>query len=279
MRGTRRLLCTASAFVLALVSLPVPVSAQSIWSDRSSPNLLAVEFLKPNFEGESRSTFMTSPFIITGRFSLRENLSLVVDLPFSHYGIEDGNESQTGFGNLYLGVEAWYLGVETWQENSHIFYEFGIRLPTASEEKHGAAFIGMVSDYDRFEAFFPDRFSISFKPNYMRKDPASNFIYRMRAGPVLMTGGGDDLDVFIDYGFFLGWEGERAGLTGGLTGRLNASSEDQSISERTVHHAGFQANLIFDRARPGIYLRVPLDEGFQDILDLVVGFQVSFTLD
>jgi hypothetical protein len=256
-----------------MVGVPDHMSAQSIWTDRGSRDLVAVEFLKPNFEGDSPTTFMTSALFLTGRFSLKDNLALIGEFPFSHYGYEDRDVSETGFGNPYIGLEFW-------GEGSHAFYELGIRIPTASEEKGSSAIVGFLSDYDRFEAFVPEMLSIPFKANYGWKDPVNNFVYRIRGGPVITipTDGGDT-EAYLDYGFLLGWEDEQFGLTGGFTGRAFISEDDLSLGERTIHQVGFQAKLILDHVCPGVHLQIPLDEDFLDILDLIVGLHVSFRFD
>jgi len=64
---------------------------------------------------------------------------------------------------------------------------------------------------------------------------------------------------------------------GGLNGLTMVTAEGNS-SENSYHQFGITANFGSGTIRPGISLRVPLDEDFKEVLDSTFGLEVAFHL-
>lgn len=258
---------------LSVIFLNAPVSAQSIWLPHGENHTVGIEFLKPDFDGDANVDFFTGALFLTGKLRVSEKLFFVAELPIVRRGFDEEFgffESETAVGNPYIGLE-------TRGETS--FIEFGLRPPLMSDDDFIAA-SAAIADFDRLEAFDPDFFTIAAKVNY-RKKSASDLVTRLRLGPTFLiytNDTGDDLELLLDYSAQVGYEGGQVHVIGGLTGRFLASSDDGNIGERTVHQLGVAANLALNNVRPGIHLRLPIDDDLNNIIDLVFGLHLAVLL-
>ena len=64
----------------------------------------------------------------------------------------------------------------------------------------------------------------------------------------------------------------------GVSGGGIINSGGGGFAERTIHQFGVQAGYSFGRFRPGVQIRVPLDDVGQS-LDFVVGFNIAVDFD
>jgi hypothetical protein len=266
-------LLVCSAFLL-----PHGLFAQSIWLDRTHDKTISLEILKPDFAWDANTTFATSALFFSGRFPATHTISVVGEIPFSHFGREsdfDSDETDNAIGNPYLGIE-------THAEGSPVFGEFGFRFPLAPEDDgEDAAFAGLLTEFvDRAEAFVIDAFPISGALNYKSKKP-TGFVVRFRGGGTVWIAPGDrdESELFLLYSAQAGYESPEVNFLAGFSGRCLLSEEDIDIAERTFHHLGLAINLTFGSLRPGISLRIPIDEDMTDILDSVFGLSLLINLD
>ncbi|NIR47263.1 hypothetical protein GWO43_02195 [candidate division KSB1 bacterium] len=258
--------------------LGTPLTAQPIWVDTGTNNFVALEILKPNFSSRANTTFATSTIFLSGRFRTSDNAFFVGELPFAHRGFDNGPRianSETAVGNPYLGMEFHHPDRNT-------FWEIGIRLPIVPENNSSAKSLGRDSDFDRFEAFLHNFVTVLGKVNFM-PESSSNLTPRIRVGPTVLIPIGEpaetaDIELFLDYSAQVGYNGQRFGFLAGLTGRLFVSEDELDFSERTFHHLGIAANVAFDNVRPGIHLRLPLDEFITDRVDFIFGVNLAVQL-
>lgn len=281
MQRTESYLAAAiSAMSLATI-VPASLPAQSIWLDRQHDKTIAVEVLIPNFSEENTTTSAWATFLSL-RAPLSKNLNLVGELPIAHNSFEFRffgsriSESETAIGNPYLGLEI--KG-----QDAPIFAEVGLRLPLAPEENVGVLG-GLYSDVDRLEAFMPKMLPITAMLNFRQKTWGGMFL-RLRGGASLLINTGaeendfDDTETFIGYSAQLGYESEPVSVIGGFTGRANLTQEDANYGERSVHQLGFAASFGLGNVRPGVHLRLPLDEDLKDTVDFVLGFHLGVRLN
>ena len=254
--------------------------AQSIWLDRSHDKTISLEILKPNFEGDDNTTFTTSTLFLSGRFAVTNNISVVGEIPFSHFGIESdfsNAESENAIGNPYLGIEIH-------GEDSPVFGEIGLRLPLTpghDDDNQNAVIVGVLTEVvDRTEAFVPDAFPISGALNYFYKNP-TGFVLRFRGGPSgwIATSDRVESELLLLYSAQAGYESQQVSFVAGFSGRLILTEEDIDFGERTLHQLGLAANVAFGVVQPGISFRVPLDEDLTDILDFIFGLTLGINLN
>lgn len=275
-----------STFVIAVAVflLPFSLPAQSIWVDRSHNKTIALEILKPNLAGDfyDNTTFPTSVMFFSLHLPISNRLNVVGEFPLAHAGVDYGsdfsqfNESETGIGNPYVGLEIL-------NENSSFFTEIGVRAPLTPESNLGTT-VGWFADFiDRSEAFWPDVLSVIAAQNYRYHAP-SGFTMRLRGGPSfwIYTGAEDTdekVELFLLYSAQAGYESHNVRLMGGLSGRMIVTESDLNIGDRTLHQFGASASVDLGRVRPGVQFRLPLDEDFGDFLDSVFGVSLAIEFD
>ncbi len=259
---------------ILLAVLPVTVAAQSIWTGPDAPQGFSVEWLRPEFADLEDVSFISSALYVSGRLDVRENLSLVADVPFAYFDADlapGGSVSDVAVGNPYLGLELSFADRPFWAEA-------GVRVPLTPDNE-AATFPGVYSDFDRCEAFTPDVLSVMAMGNYRLEDP-SGFSVRLRVGPALWVNTNpdafeDDLELYALYSAQGWYDASRARFGAGLTGRFFVTEKDLNLSERTVHHLGLALVGKFPGVYPGLHFRLPLDEDLPDILDFAVGLSVT----
>ncbi len=273
-RTARRL--SQLATVLAVVAVCAAGSdtyAQSTWLLPRNVNAVTLEILKPSFDLPG-VRFVSSAWVLEGRYAFDsgQRTYLTIDLPVAHLGV-DGGESETAVGNPYVGVT-------NFAREAPIVYELGLRIPVASES--GGGLTGLLADFDRFEAYATDTFSLRGTMSYF-PSRSGDWVLLTRLGSSLLfnTGsvpeGAAKADLYANYAFFTWYLTSRfqAGL--GFAGRF-LITDPGSIAERTAHQLGasFQADL--SAVIPGVHVRLPLDDNLTEFVDVVVGLSVVVPL-
>jgi hypothetical protein len=263
--------------LLALSSL----GAQSIWQDHTSREGITVEFLKPNYVDEEDLSFLTSVTFLSGRFPVTRNIIFSGELPFSYvnWDIPQGpnlGANQT-FGNPYFGIEL-HL------RQTPLFFELGVRAPLTAdlEEENGEATInGGVTDFvDRAEAFATEAIPLAGFVNYILRS-RTGFSLRLRGGPAFWIASGDreESETFILYSVQAFYETGAIRFGGGFSGRYIASLEDADFGERSMHQLTFGLDFILGLFRPGVYIRIPLDEEYKEMINTVFGISLGIDFD
>jgi hypothetical protein len=259
---------------IALTLHAAPLAAQSSqWLDDRSDKYLALEILKPNFEGDVNTTFATQALFLSLRYALSPKVVLIADVPFANYGQDGFTDTESTIGNPYIAIEA--RG-----EDSPVSGEFGIRLPLVSEDNPSAQAVGAFADIDRWGAFWNETLPVSAMVN-ARWRSQQGVVTKLRVGPSLWVSTGDDTDTefLVNYTAQIGYEGERGSVIGGFTGVMIVSEDDANLGERTIHQLAVAGSLRFNRVMPGMSVRLPLDEFMRDFHDVVVGVHVSIELN
>ena len=160
-----------------------------------------------------------------------------------------------------------YLGIEFIDVKRRWFAEVGLRLPVVSEESNMGKQYGIMADLDRMEAFADDLLPIRLRlGNRLREGSMTLHTY---VGPSLwfFTGsaGDNDTEIWLDYGSKVWVTSEIARLGGGFLGRYWLSDDEGDFSERSLHMFEFTADVGRGRVRPGLQMRIPLDDDWESI--------------
>ena len=263
--------------VLAMVVCNVSVSvSQPIWLSREGDRVITWEFLKPNFSGDDRTSFLTSANFLSCRVRVQK-IAVVADIPFAHYGldVEGADVGDDAIGNPYIGVEL--------SSGENFFVELGARLPLAPDDNSDeniAVLVGILTDYvDRVEAFAVDAIPIVGAVNYLYRNP-SGLGFRLRGGPSLLmaTGERNEAEAYILYSAQLGYFGPVVNFSGGLSGRWWVTSDLDGFGEQTLHQFVFALGFTPGVVQPSVNIRLPLDQDFSDMLDWVLGVNLAFNL-
>lgn len=212
----------------------------------------------------------SSVIMLSGRLPVGSRFGVTVDLPFSYasYDVDGGDESNTVFGNPYVGVDVAAL--------EGLMVEVGTRLPLNTADAESVAdLIAAVADPFRAEAFLDDQVPLLASATYSYP-LASGFGIRARAGVATLfyTGDEDDRDTesVLDYGLVGTYTAGPAQLALGVAGRWDAGADEGDFTDNSVHQAALSADVEVGSVRPGVSVRVPLDSNFGDVVKSSVGF-------
>lgn len=273
---TRFLIASVTGIILpfVLTITTFAVSAQTFWLPDATDKGVGFEWLKPSVAEDEETSFLSSAPTLTGRYRVGEKLVLVGELPFAYFNAE--------YMDAELAVGNPYLGIIFNKEDSPYFLEAGFRAPVASEDKYMAFFYGYLADFDRSEAYMPDVWSISVKNHYLKRSD-SGFFFKLMGGfsywlPRASINSINPEGLF-DYGGHLGYEAGRVQIFGGMTGRIILTEEDLDFKEASVHHLTVYAQYKGWQVQPGLILKVPVDDEFNEVVSHIIGLNVLVSLN
>lgn len=271
----QRILAPALAAACGIMGFTSNLAAQPLWPDQTIDREITVEFLKPEFEGEDDTDFLTSAIFVSGRFPLNPTIEGEVEVPFSRYGISNDrvDRSESAIGNPYIGIRG---------RLPKVMYRVGVRLPFASSDDATALTSGRLADNDRFDAFLADELGLSGSVTGPTR-LADKVFLDIGGGPLLLVSteddGGDDAEAYARY-FLLGrYVGDQFLIKSGFTGQIWLTESDLDFGERSVHQFGLSGALNTGTVRPGLLVRIPLDEDLRDNIDYVVGVNLTVVVD
>lgn len=270
----------AGFLALASVLGGAPLSAQQYWPDRAGGTVIRADFLKPFFK-EDGFQFLSGTVFLSGSGRVGKILRLEADVPLVRAGVNVPGlpgEASLRPGNPYIGLLIHKSG-------GLVSGYLGARLPLASEPTTGvgdlAYAVGGQSDFDRFEAFLPKVFTVRAGVE-LRSVSAGGLLLGAKLGPTLLVstegGGGDNQELFADYGVQGGYEGAAVRASVGLTGRLLATEEGGNFLERTNHFVTGVVELRRGPIRPSVLIRMPLDSEVREMTSVTVGFGLAIVL-
>jgi hypothetical protein len=255
------------------------LGAQSIWQDYTTREGFAIEFLKPNYAEEEDFSFLTSVTFLSGRFPIARNIIFSGELPFSYvnWDIPQGPDlgAKQTFGNPYFGIE-FNL------RQAPLFFELGVRAPLTAnmEDENGEATLngGLTAFVDRAEAFAPDAIPVTGFINYI-VSTRTGFSLRLRGGPSFWIASGDreESETFLLYSAQIWYETGIIRFGGGFSGRYITTLEDADFGERSMHQLTFGLDIILGTLKPGVYIRIPLDEEYKEVIKTV--FMISLGIE
>ncbi len=258
----------AAAFLGPLALWPVTAEAQSMWIDSPGPSSVQLEVIRPVLDEQSVDLGGFA-FYLSGRWSVGEAAAIVTEVPFAHGNTDTPirSESDNTVGNPYLGLELSRRG-------SPLTGALGVRVPLAADRNLGSA-LGFAADaVDREEAFLPDVLSLHGAVRYEYRAPTGLTLTGLLA-PIVWVDVGDALadnsELFLGYAAKIGYVGEAFAVSGGFSGR-GLVTESGNLADRTIHQAVLSASLALDRYRPGVQIRLPIDEDMRNLLDWVISF-------
>lgn len=257
------------------------LEAQSIWQDYTTREGITIEFLKPHYVDEEDLSFLTSVTYLSARFPITRNMVFSGEFPFSYvkYDIPQGPDlgAKQTFGNPYFGLELHF-------RRTPLFIELGARAPLTAdvEEKNGEATVngGLTDFIDRAEAFATDAVPVSAIMNCILSS-RTGFSLRLRGGPSFWFASGDreESETFFLYSAQAFYETGILRFGGGFSGRYLASADAGNFGERSLHQLTFGLDIILGMFRPGVYIRIPLDEDLKDMINTVWGISLGIEFD
>jgi hypothetical protein len=270
-----RVALAARSTLLAVVLVSgsaVTATGQRYWSADLGRGNLAFEAYKPLLK-QVDETFLVGAMFLNGAGRVGSNTYLEAEVPLARAsvrGIADG--SSIRIGNPYVGLR---FGAP----DKALGGRLGVRLPISSEGNGfgtAALGVGVLADFDRWEAFAPKVASARGAVELTRRSPGGLLAGLAIGSSAMISTEGGDPEVFGDYGGRIAYDGPKAYLGAELTGRILFSSQQGSLTDRTVHQLTGTLELRPGRVRPQLRVRLPLDQDYRDAVGVIVGAGVSF---
>lgn len=293
--------------VICVVFLMYPVytSAQSYWLGQAGKHSLSFEWDKPVFdfnlidEEDEKISGMSSVLFITARAQAGKRVTLVADVPISHFGGSFAtysfnynsyswnrkleSHSNTALGNIYIGGE-YRIRHELESIVSHL--KFGLRLPTASEYDDdfiSGHFTGAISEFDRLSAFEKDTWLIRFLASSVidQRNSDLKFVINAGLGYQLFTGRkGDFVDNmwYFQYAFILLYSNEQLEAQLGISGSNPFHGNDADLVDDGISQARVSLGKHFNGWTASFYARRPLTDSIHDFLKFSYGVSVSINI-
>jgi hypothetical protein len=266
-----------AAVLLTVVVTAETSRAQAGWLKfRPGPGI-TIESYKGNFVHFENLSFTTSTWFLSGEFEVSPDFYFVLELPYSHFDVkgEYDFKAENIVGNPYFG-----LRYE--KETTGGIFRGGIRFPVikAKNDQDYAMYYGMLTTFDRFEAFVQELFTISAMGGYKYVSPDGVAI-RMMLGPVLFMPKDDDKELWGDYSIHFWYQNKALTVGGGMAGRILVASpyaDEVDFGERLVNRLELAGKVMLGILSPGIHLQIPLDDDQNEEisssygLDLTVSF-------
>jgi hypothetical protein len=267
----------AVAGFLVMLSVQTLVAQTFLFQSQAENRTKAgLRFLRPNFAGNSQlSTF-------SGTYDLWVNapiggsrLNLVGAVPFNAFSAE-GVDGESGIGNIYLGAQT-RLGNSA---DMGMNISLGVYLPTASEKKEDAHFLGLVANFHELQRSLPEVLTIygNFAYHYRQ---INRGMFSFEIGPQLLVPTGDlsgDAELFGHYGFAGGFPLANVAFFAELLGVFIISEDVEDFGDRFNYSLALGAHLTSAQIRPGLFYVLPLDQYFNNPLDGTLGLKVDFAL-
>lgn len=261
--------------------MPTHILAQSTWLPPTDNSLVSVEVYKPKRPVGSIDANGTVIFL-TALLRKPSGLTFVFEMPIAHSNELDlvsigRRNSQTAVGNPYFGIS--FRG----NQSATTTLDVGIRFPLASDDQVFARSIGMETDFDRWEAFLPDQFTLrTLIGGFWSKEDSPHAGWIKGGGTLLVANEIRDLEFLADFRAGLWFNGNKVAYGFTLIGRTLLTERGLSLSERNELLLGFGFNINLGPFKPGVHAHVPLtDNGLFRLgqrLSSVIGANVTLLL-
>lgn len=262
-------------FLLGLIPiLAIRAGAQRIWLPPDPGRNVGLEIAKGFFAAGTDIDFASFVLTAQGRFPVSQKLAVTVALPFARVSESgpsfDGvsvTQTSTEVGNPWLGIEA--------AVQHGLVIEAGVRPGIASDAfaHQPAAGLGVLEDYDRFEAWSPRVTTIRGIAHIGAIPDRGAFVSAILGGTVAIPSASNsdgDVQFVANYGLRAGYSGNGVLASLALTGRANLTEGDLSFDERTTHQVAFSVEGTTGRVRPSASIRSFLDDGARQVVKAIV---------
>ncbi|MCW9707492.1 hypothetical protein [Fodinibius salsisoli] len=268
----KRFFISTIALLTFVLGLSLSGYSQSVWvPENGAKSKVGLELKIPSFDDRLGFEFPTSSFYLYTHLPLNDHIALQADLPVSQ--ASGGDETRTAIGNPYIGIQS---GI-----NSDLKFDLGVRLPLAPEES--GIITGFLTENYQIGSFYPNSFSGVADVHY-RYDYESGIAIRLDGGGEFWVPEDSDGELFVKYGGQLLYNIDKLTLGTGLAGRLLATDENLSFSERSINSLGLTGTYQFENISAGGYVEIPLNDDTSvfslggAFLDVVIGLNLSISL-
>lgn len=261
--------------ILALVLPLASVSGQSTWSSPTHTTALGLRLSK-GFYGTNGPSFATLSVMPSARIVLSPTAAVELEMPFALASLDassgSGTTSGSRFGNPLIGVDV--------SAGPQVRFRGSLRLGVTSDPSDDGAWAalayGMMSEFDRFEAFIPETHALRAGVEFGAIPAVGKFVQGRLGGTYMIPKGDGDNELMAEYGVRVGYHTGTILVHGGLLGRGILTGEGGSFADRTTHQLAVGAQSTRGRVRPEAELHYFLDDMAGD-LKVVASLGLSIT--
>ncbi len=269
-----RFVATVAGFLMILSMQALVAQTFLFQSQAENRTKVGLRFLRPNFAGDSQlSTFSGAYDFWVNAPVGGSRVNIVGAVPFNAFSAE-GVDGESGIGDIYFGAQAHLGNSADYGTNISL----GVFLPTASEKKDDAHFLGLLTNFHELQRSLPDVLTIysNFAYHYRQ---ISRGMFGVEIGPQLLvpTEGGD-VELFGHYGLAGGFPLANVAFFAELLGVFIVTEDYDDFGDRFTHSLAFGAQLTTSQVRPGLFYILPLDNNLNNIIDGTLGLKVDFVL-
>ncbi len=258
-----------TALAAGLLLAPLPAVGQLSHALPASDGGVELAVAKPFFENGDAGA-ATGVLLARAAIPTSGDFSLFAEWGVSH-GTYAGSSGNTTTSNLALGAA---FGSAEATSGSVM-----VSLPVASEsgDDDFATFVGLFTDPDHLERFLPDVWAAEAAVRSLRMLDSGSAVGIRVAGTVMGSSQeGADTELYTRYSAFGRVPAGSAHLGAEISGVAILSEGGLDLGERTFHHLTAFAGLPEVGGAPELYVRIPLDSDFNDVVTAVVGVRVTF---
>ncbi|MDX1699511.1 MAG: hypothetical protein R3250_02780 [Melioribacteraceae bacterium] len=264
-------------FILLSTNISQTLNLQSLPSDKSQ---IGLTFDKVFYSNGNNYSLLTGVFQLSTNIPVSDNLNVIANIPFINMSYENDYAfgtyefSENGFGNLFIGLQT----NSEFTDNSRTVLSFGIFLPTSEEKISNVG--SQVNFYD-FQKYIPNSLGLYF--NFAsQKIFLNGFNFGFEVGPNVIIpteGEGRDTELFLHYGLNLGYQIVKLAINAEFLGTGIITEKADNFEDRLIHQLNFGAQWIGRIVTPKLYYGIYLKEEFRNVIDGVLGFDISISLN
>lgn len=256
--------------------------SQQMWNTGITSQEFSAEYIKPNFTNDIIK-IKGEVINLTGRISVGDRKSFIINLPYYQASVSfNSNFSSTPdlkentFGNLYLGYE-------TRKENASYWTNFGIYLPTLTDDKWLATLAGFYGNLDSYESSYQNDVILTLRMNYQVNEQSGlGTLLRFGVSGFINTNSttltpSDEFEAMVNYAFQPTLVLNSFQAMFGFSGKMIVT-ESGDLSDRVFHQFGMTASYKVGAFRPEIFARFPVNERIKSILENVYGLSVTLEM-
>jgi len=169
-------------------------------------------------------------------------------------------------GNPWIGVEV--------VSKPDLTFEAGIRPGISGDGNSDPQFLGVLDDFDRFEAWLPKVTSLRATAHMGSMPATGTFVTGKLGGMFALARQGGSSELYADYGLRFGFREADRLVSLALSGRARLT-HGGSLDDRTVHHLTFIVEGTRGSFRPNLSIGTYLDPSAREDVKAIVAVGAS----
>jgi len=275
-----------TATLVTLISLHEG-RAQSLDFPPLDVSRMGIEVMKGNFEDVEGISTISSIWYIDIQEPLPSGeFAFIFEVPMAIY---DEKDFQSVFGPITFDAQIMIgnplVAMEFRSSGNGLggYGWFGIRPPIVSEDNDDAQLYGLLTDFDRLDAFLTNYVSILGGGGWRGElsksaDGSIQFHFGLSGLELLATENYVESEFFLKYHAQFWYIMSQFSYYIGYNGVALVSDGDLDLGERTESQLTLGVRGNFGQVSPGAFIRFPLEKDLNDILSFVGGVNLLINL-